>query len=227
MSPRTIKTMSRILLFLAFAASVYAESPKPVAADKWEPSIAAFEKADKTLPPLPNGIEFVGSSTMVKWKSLKEDFPGLPVFNRGFGGSQSSDVLRYLDRIVFPYKPKTIVFYAGDNDLAAGKKAEQVIDTWKQLMAKFTTTLPETKVIYLSLRPSVKRVTMLPEQKKVNDGIRSLMAGKPNMQFVDLFPALLTPEGQPNPNLLVADMLHLNAEGYKVLTAIVAPLLKE
>ena len=221
-----MKTMIRFSFFLALATGVLAQTPAPSAADKREPSIAAFEKADKTSPPPANGIEFVGSSTMVKWKSLKEDFPGLPVFNRGFGGSQSSDVLKYLDRIVFPYKPKTIVFYAGDNDLAAHKTPEQVIETWKQITAKLTATLPETKVIYLSLRPSVKRVALLGEQKKVNDGIRAAIEGKPNMQFVDLSTALLTPEGQPNASLLVADMLHLNADGYKVLTGIVGPLLK-
>ncbi len=221
-----MKNTLALSLCLLFAGGLFAESPKP-AANKWEPFIAAFEKADKTALPPAGGIEFVGSSTMVKWKTLKEDFAGLPVFNRGFGGSQSSDVLHYLDRIVIPYKPKTIVFYAGDNDLAAGKSAEQVIQTWKLIMAGIASKLPETKVIYLSLRPSVKRKALLGTQKAVNDGIRASMEGKENMRFVDLTPALMTPEGQPNAKLLVADMLHLNADGYQVLTGIVKPLLKE
>ena len=163
---------------------------------------------------------------MVKWKSLKEDFPGLPVFNRGFGGSQSSDVLFYLDRVVLHYKPKTIVFYAGDNDLAAGKKAGDVIASWKQIMATLTQELPETKIIYLSLRPSLKRVALFDEQKKTNAGIKASIEGQKNVQFVDLTPALMDPEGKPNGSLLVEDKLHLNSDGYKVLTKIVAPLLK-
>ncbi len=214
---------------LALGLSTYADTPKAPALTsptKWEKNIAAFESADKAMPPPAQGIEFVGSSTMVKWKSLKEDFAGLPVFNRGFGGSQSSDVLYYLDRIVLPYKPKTIVFYAGDNDLAAGRKAEQVIDTWKQLMSKLTTALPETKVIYLSLRPSVKREALLQEQQKVNAGIKALIGDRKNVQFVDLSPALLGPDGKARADLLVKDMLHLNDEGYRVLTSIVKPLLK-
>ena len=216
-----------LALFLASVA--LAEAPKtsaPTGPAKWEPSIAAFEKADKVSPPPAHGIEFVGSSTMVKWKTLAADFPGLPVFNRGFGGSQSSDVLHFLDRIVLPYKPKTIVFYAGDNDLAAGKKVEDVIATWKQLMTRLTTELPDTKIIYLSLRPSLKRVALLDTQKKTNAGIKAAIEGQKNVQFVDLTPALMDKEGRPNGDLLVEDKLHLNAEGYKVLTQIVAPLLK-
>jgi len=211
------------------ASSVWAEKPKaPVnpGPKKWEKTIAAFEAADKVTPPPAQGIEFVGSSTMVKWKTLQEDFAGLPVFNRGFGGSQSSDVLHYFDRVILPYKPKTIVFYAGDNDLALGQTPAQVIGTWKKLMTRIIETLPETKVIYLSIRPSVKRESLIGQQKEVNKGIKALIEGQKNVQFVDLFPALLGSDGKARADLLVADMLHLNAEGYKVLTSIVHPLLK-
>ena len=219
-----------LLGLLALSAGVFAETPKsPIITGpkKWEKTIAAFETADKTTPPPANGIEFVGSSTMVKWKTLAEDFAGLPVFNRGFGGSQSADVLYYLDRVVLAYKPKTIVFYAGDNDLAQGKTAEQVIATWKELMAKMTKALPESKIIYLSIRPSVKREALLDTQKQVNAGIKALIEGQKNVQYVDLMPALVGPDGKARADLLVEDKLHLNAEGYKVLTAIVKPLLSK
>jgi lysophospholipase L1-like esterase len=118
------------------------------------------------------------------------------------------------------------VFYAGDNDLAAGKKPDQIIATWKELMTRITSALPETKVIYLSLRPSVKRQALLGEQQKVNAGIKTLIEGQKNIQFVDLSPALLGSDGKARADLLVKDMLHLNDEGYKVLTGIVKPLLK-
>ncbi len=225
--------MSRLILSCAsllFTVVAFADAPKAKAPipgpEKWEKTIAAFEAADKTTPPPANGIEFVGSSTMVKWKTLVEDFAGLPVFNRGFGGSQSSDVLFYLDRVVLAYKPKTIVFYAGDNDLALGQKADAVIATWKKIQARLTKELPETKVIYLSLRPSIKRLALFGEQQKINAAIKASIEGQPNVQFIDLTPALVDKEGKPNGALLVADNLHLNADGYKVLTGIVKPLLK-
>src|SRR5579859_3047551 len=55
---------------------------------KWEKDIAAFEASDRTNPPPKDCIVFVGSSSIRFWSSLKEDFPGLPVVNRGFGGSE-------------------------------------------------------------------------------------------------------------------------------------------
>ena len=217
--------LTAAVLLLA-TSSVIGDTPPAVTGPaKWEKNILAFETGDKTDPPPANGIEFVGSSTMVKWTSLKEDFAGLPVFNRGFGGSQSSDVLFYLDRVVLKYKPKTIVFYAGDNDLAAGKKADEVIGTWKQILARFDKELPETKIIYLSLRPSVKRLALFDEQRKVNVGISETLKGRPNATFVDLTPSLTTSEGKPDADLLVKDMLHLNEKGYQILTKIVKPLL--
>lgn len=201
------------------------KEPPVTGPKKWAKNIDAFEAADKTTPPPAHGIEFVGSSTMVKWVTLKDDFAGLPVFNRGFGGCQSSDVLFYLDRVVLAYQPKTIVFYAGDNDLGAGKKAAEVIGTWKKIQDKIVQSLPETRVIYLGLRPSIKREALQGEQRKVNEGIKALIEGQKNFQFVDLFPALLNAEGKARADLLSTDNLHLNAEGYKVLTAIVKPLL--
>lgn len=232
-----MKTLNYLILgLLAVSSCAFADAPKKATEKpkakavtgpaKWAKNIADFEAADKTSPPPANGIEFVGSSTMVKWTTLEKDFDGLPVFNRGFGGCQSSDVLHYYDRVVLPYKPKTIVFYAGDNDLAQKKTPEQVIATWKKLQDKITQTLPETKVLYLSVRPSVKRAALLGEQQKVNAGIKALMAGQKHMQFVDLSPALTGSDGQARADLLVKDMLHLNAKGYEVLTAIVKPLLK-
>ena len=83
----------------------------------WERSIRKFEKQDQK-----NGIEkdfilFTGSSSIVYWKKLTEDMAPLNVLNRGFGGSQIPDVTHYVGRIVLPYKPKGIVFYAGENDI--------------------------------------------------------------------------------------------------------------
>src|SRR6266550_2177708 len=88
------------------------------ALDRYESEITAFEAADRATPPAPGGIVFVGSSSFRRWTSLAADFPGLPVLNRGFGGSTLREVNHYARRIVLPYRPRLIVLYAGDNEIA-------------------------------------------------------------------------------------------------------------
>src|SRR5687767_185738 len=103
-----------------------ADAPSP-AESPFEKEIRAFEAADAKHGPTSGGVLFVGSSSIRLWTTLAKDFPELPVINRGFGGSQIADSIRYAPRIVLPYKPKTIILYAGDNDLADGKSPEQVL----------------------------------------------------------------------------------------------------
>ncbi len=113
------KTCYLFLLFSAFFLSVLSAQKTDKTA-KLEKAIAAFERVDSTNPPPKGGIEFVGSSSIVKWKTLEKDFAGYPVFNRGFGGSSIIDSYNFADRIILPYSPKKIFFHAGDNDLSSG-----------------------------------------------------------------------------------------------------------
>src|SRR3954463_6489189 len=108
------------LLFLLALPAACSAARQDTTQDQWKPEIRKFEEADRANPPKPGAVLFVGSSSIRIWESLATDFPSQYVLNRGFGGSQIADVTRYVDRIVTPYRPKMIVFYAGDNDLAAG-----------------------------------------------------------------------------------------------------------
>src|SRR4026208_820072 len=89
----------------ARADEVKAPAPAPC-----EKDILACEKADAKSPPAPGGVLFVGSSSIRMWTTLADDFPGVPTINRGFGGSKIAHSTRYADRIVIPYKPRTIIF---------------------------------------------------------------------------------------------------------------------
>ena len=185
--------------------------------------IEAFERADRTNPPPKDAVLFVGSSSIRLWKTLPQDFPGLKVINRGFGGSQVADSVRYADRIVLPYHPRVVVLYAGDNDLAAGKSPQQVLADFESFVGKVHTALPDTPVLYLSIKPSVARWHLIDKIREANRLIeQSAAAGSGGkVVYVDVFTPLLTPDGKPRPDLLVADGLHLNAEGYKLWTPIV------
>jgi lysophospholipase L1-like esterase len=188
--------------------------------------IAAFAASDKTNPPPLGANLFVGSSSIRKWTTLARDFPGHTVINRGFGGSQISDSIAYADRIVLPYKPKTIIFFAGSNDLDLGKTADRVFDDFKTFAEKVHAALPETRLGYISITTSPLRWREVEEVKKANRLISGYIARHDYLTFIDVFPAMLTPEGKPKPGIYVEDGLHLNARGYAIWTAIIEPYLK-
>src|SRR5688572_8430374 len=117
--------MSPSRMFCAVLALMFA--PLVLAApDRWAATIDKFTEADATNPPPRDAAVFIGSSSIVRWPDLEQDFPGAKVINRGFGGSQLADSVYYADRIVIPYRPRTVVLYAGDNDLNSGKTPEVV-----------------------------------------------------------------------------------------------------
>jgi lysophospholipase L1-like esterase len=211
-------------LFLLLCLGV-AAAAVPSGAHPFENEIAAFEARDKINPPPTNAILFLGSSSIRKWTTLAQDFPGHKVINRGFGGSQVSDSVYYFDRIVLPYKPKMIVFYAGSNDINAGKTPETVVNDFKAFMQKVESALPGTKVAFISINTSPSRWKDVEKVKQANQEIAGLTAKDDKLVFIDTFPALLDSAGKPRPELYVFDRLHLSAKGYAIWTSIIAPYL--
>jgi lysophospholipase L1-like esterase len=187
--------------------------------------IAAFEAADKTNPPPKNAILFIGSSSIRKWTTLARDFPGRQVINRGFGGSQVADSVFYFDRIVAPYQPRTIVMYAGSNDLNAGKTPEEVFDDFKTFANKVRAALPGARLDYISIGVSPSRWKDFQNVKKTNRLIRDYISRDDRLEFIDVLPAMLGPDGRPKPDIYVADRLHMNAKGYTIWQAVVGPYL--
>ena len=193
--------------------------------DKWEAEIKKFEEADKNSPPPENGIVFVGSSSIRLWKT-KEAFPDLPVINRGFGGSEMGDAARFAERIVIAYKPKTVIAFAGGNDIHGGKTPEQVADAFKELVKKVHAALPKTKVYFISLFPNVARAAEDEKCKKANDLIREFAKTDERLGYLDTRSRMESPEGKARPELLRPDGLHMNDDGYKIWNEIVGKILK-
>ncbi len=149
-----------IFAWLVIAATVLGQAPTSTDNTPPDPDparfasqIDEFAKQDEAQRPAPGGVVFVGSSSIRRW-DLDTSFPGMPVLNRGFGGSQYSDALHYFDRVVVPYAPKLIVLYEGDNDLAAGKSPERVADDFRSFAHRTHEALPEALLIVLSIKPS-------------------------------------------------------------------------
>jgi lysophospholipase L1-like esterase len=149
----------------------------------------------------------------------------LPVINRGFGGSQLADSVEFAQRIVTPYKPKTVVLYAGDNDLARGNTPDDVARDFREFVAKVRRELPETKIIYVSIKPSIKRWEIVELGREANRRIQEYIAGSgdKHLEFVDIGPVTLGADGKPRPEFFVADGLHLSDEGYKAWAEVLRP----
>jgi lysophospholipase L1-like esterase len=191
----------------------------------FESDIERFEAQDAVRPPVPGGIVFVGSSSIVRWVTLKQDFPNYNVINRGFGGSQVSDSVRFADRIVTPYKPKVVVFFAGTNDIAAGKSADTVFGDYKQFVGEVKAKLPDVKIIYISISPAPSRQQRWDEMKKANKLIKDYSHHERNLVFMDVFNQMLTQTGGPRPELFVEDQLHMKPEGYAIWVKNLTPIL--
>jgi lysophospholipase L1-like esterase len=196
----------------------------PAQPDKWEATIKKFEEADAKAQPAPGGIVFVGSSSIRLWR-LSEGFPDLPVINRGFGGSQLADSVRYADRIVTPYRPRVVVLYAGDNDIAAGKSPETIRDDYRNFVAAVRAKLPCTKIVFISIKPSPSRWKLADKAREANRLIREDQRCDRCQSFVDVWPDMLGADGQPRAELFVADKLHLSPAGYEIWTKLLRPCL--
>jgi lysophospholipase L1-like esterase len=196
-------------------AQAAADSPAPQG-DKWEKDIAAMLAKDAKLPPPTGGIVFTGSSSVRLW-DLAQAFPDLPVVNRGFGGSQIHDATRYAPRIVTPLKPKLVVFYSGDNDIKAGKTPERTAADFQAFCAAVHKELPKTRIWFIAIKPCPSRWNLIEQQKTANELIRQQCAADPQrLLYVDIVPAMLGADGQPNKDLFVKDMLHMSPAGYKL-----------
>ena len=183
---------------------------------RWEKEIAAFEAADKTNPPPQNAILFIGSSSIRMWQSLAKDFPEHQVINRGFGGSHLADSVHFADRIVFPYQPRTIVLYAGTNDINDKKTPEQVLADFKAFVAKVHARLPETRIAFISTAPNPARWKLVEQFKTLNRLAEEYTKTNPKLAFIDVFTPMLGEDGQPSRDIYLSDKLHMNAQGYAI-----------
>ena len=191
---------------------------------RFEAEIRAFEAADRALPPPLGGVVFVGSSSIKNWSGVAADFPGIPVLNRGFGGSTLADVVYYADRTVLRYRPHLVVLYAGDNDLAEGRTPERVLDDYRAFVARLRSTLPLARVVYVSIKPSPSRRAYIRRMRETNQRIRAEVARDSLQSFVDVFSPMLDAKGQPRAELFLADSLHMTRAGYLLWRALLAPV---
>lgn len=191
----------------------------------WEGEVAAFEASDRTNPPPKHGLLFTGSSTIRRWTTLARDYPNRPVINRGVGGSEIVDITHFADRIVFPYEPQMIFFRCGGNDIADGKTPEQVFADYKGFVATVRAKLPDVDIVFISWSPTPARWAQRNKEQTLNTLVLEYSMEAAHLKYCDTSDISLGQDGKPRRDLFVADGLHFNAAGYKLLAERVRPYL--
>lgn len=212
----------------AYGSAADAERMRTAGAERFAPEIDAFEESDRTKPPAPGAVLFVGSSSIRMWKTLARDMAPLRTINRGFGGSHLAHVDHYADRIVAPYLPRAVVLYAGDNDLsgASPKTPERVLEDLELFVAHVHRAVPKAPVYFLAIKPSLARFAKWPSMQRANALVRSFAERTPLVEYVDVATPMLGDDGAPDETLFIADGLHMNERGYALWTSIVKPVLE-
>lgn len=223
---KTALLLLTIVLFSCVQAQQVAQ-PKQPQAPPFYNDILAFKTKDAQQAPPVNGILFVGSSSFTRWRDVQDYFPGYPIINRGFGGSTLPDVIRYAYDVILPYKPKQVLVYCGENDLASGDAvtADMVVLRFKTLFGMIRQNLPNTTIGFVSIKPSPSRAHIQSKVKAANKEIKAWLKTQKNAQFIDVYDAMLDAQKNMREELYVEDRLHMKPEGYAIWKRIITPYL--
>jgi lysophospholipase L1-like esterase len=193
----------------------------------WEPAIRDFEDQDKVHPPKPGCIVFAGSSSIRFWDTLVSDMKPLDVINRGFGGSEFSDLDQYANRIVIAYHPRAVVVYEGDNDLDASspKTPEMVANDFRKFVQIVHGALPDTWIYILAIKPSKLRWEQWPKMKAANKLMQDYAATQQRVQYIDIATPMFDASGNLPRDLFISDGLHPTPKLYAMWTSIIKPIL--
>lgn len=217
-----MKKIKSIIFFCLIASNLLAQQMPPF----WN-EIRAFKTQDSIQFPPRNAILFIGSSSFTMWKDVQRYFPGYTIINRGFGGSSLPDVTRYTSDIIFPYQPKQIIIYCGENDLASSDSvsANMVYSRFQQLFMLIRKKLPSIPIAYISMKPSPARQHLMPKMRKANELIKNFLKKKRKTAYIDVYNAMIDDEGKPFPELFIEDLLHMNEKGYDIWQKVIEPYL--
>ena len=193
---------------------------------RFEDAIRQFEKQDATNPPPAGAIVCTGSSSMRMWhKLIHQDLAPLPIVARGFGGSNMNDLLTFADRIVIAYRPRAVVIYEGDNDIAQGIDPAAIRDKLVALVEKIHAQLPKVRIYCLAVKPSIARWKLWPKMQQANQLLAAQCQRDERLTFVDVAREMLDAQGQVKTDLFIADGLHMNRKGYVIWRDTLRPIL--
>lgn len=195
---------------------------------RYQNDINKYQKENKRLSNRSCDVLFLGSSSINLWDTIYEDFAPLKLIRRSYGGATLRDMIYNYATIAKGYKPKAIVLYV-ENDLGSHKEgvnAVKCFDLFRIFIAKLKKEYPNTPLFVVSLKPSQHKADQLKDQLIVNTLLQQ-NATQQQYTYIDITKVMYDEEGNLRTDIFKEDNLHMNAEGYKLWTAIIKPLLTQ
>ncbi len=206
--------IQKSLYFLFFVLSFHAACAQQ---EKYpfEKEVTAFAQKDAVNVPKKQEILFIGSSSIRMWSDLENRFAGKTIIKRGVGGCTLSQLVNYYTPIIlFPYQPRKVFVYAGENDIAEGDSAQNVYKNFVRLCDTIKKELPGTKIYYMAIKRGPAREKFATEFIKANQLIKDYSAKTSKVKFIDTASPVLNNEGKPDTSLFYDDGIHLKPKGY-------------
>lgn len=215
-STTVLKYLFLLTVFVGHSLAALGQDPL-----RFEEEVKQLTEKYAEVPPMEEMVVFTGSSSIKMWKDLQSYFPELPIINTGFGGSQTSDLIHYVDELIIQYQPKKVFIYEGDNDISAGKPASEIMDDMRELVGKIKTKLPETRIVLISAKPSISRWHLKESYEELNRHFEEYQQYHENVEYVDVWTPMLDSEGNPKAGIFLEDQLHMNQAGYDIWAEVI------
>ena len=220
---KLVASLGPLLVLLSPVAAAQAQSP--ALQERFEKKVREYMAGDNAQPPPRGAILFAGDSQFYRWSTIHEDLPAYTLINRGIDSFQTDNLVQYADQLVTRYRPRLIVLHVGGNDVHNGKSPARVLADFKTLVAAVHAKLPGVRILWSSITPGPGRWEEAPQRRETNRVMKEYIATQPDLGFIDLWDAMLTPDGKPREDIWVADRVHPNHAGYLIRVKITQPFL--
>lgn len=203
-------TLISVLVF-TFSIGVRAQDP-----GRFQKAVEVLVQKNHSFDDEKELVVFAGSSSIRMWDDVQTYFPEYNVINNGFGGSHFSDLIYYYDELIARKNPDRLFIYEGDNDIASGKNPRKVRDEARQLIRRIRNDFPQTKIVFIAAKPSIARWELKKEYERLNRYLEQIARRTPNVEFADVWNAMLDENGEVYRDVFVDDNLHMNEKGYQI-----------
>ena len=178
-------------------------------------------------------ILFTGSSLMEQFpvnELLMTNGMDQVIYNRGIGGFTTTDMLEYMEEMVFGTEPSRIFINIGTNDIGSPEyQLEALLERYEEIIVRIQERLPEAEINMMAYYP-VNETDKIPEGEwgktafvtRTNENINIAnaaienLAAKKGCRFINVNEGLADERGKLKKEYTI-EGIHMYANGYQVV----------